>query len=68
LIKKLWRQDGYVGFDDFPRKKLERIYDSKAFECDDWRTIIRKQFPNILGNEEMRKTVEYNRRLGKKGR
>jgi hypothetical protein len=47
---------------NFPEGTIDKIYDKKAMECDELRKAIKQKFPHITGKEEMRRTVNYNRR------
>lgn len=53
---------GYVGYGDWPRKGLAKVFDKKAEECRELRAAIKKRFPHITTKAEMRRTVNYNRR------
>lgn len=57
-------QSGYVGFNEWLRTESERIYDKKAVEIEEWRKAVKAKFPGIARSKvELRKTVNYNRRL-----
>lgn len=53
---------GYVGFGDWPRKGLAKVFDKKSEECRVLRAAIMQKFPDVTTKAEMRRTVNYNRR------
>ena len=58
---------GYVGFYPPFREAINRIFDFKAMKRDDLRRAVKQKFPEIKTKEALRRTVDYNLKLQRKG-
>lgn len=55
-------KNGYVGHGNFAAA-VERVHGQKSMVCEELRRLIKLKFPHIRKKEELRRTVDYNRRL-----